>query len=333
MKKELNIAAILKDKPNIRIYDLLHNIYVKLNNISTTDGETVIWCTKEYPDKTTYFGYSELGTERGWLDGLQILKPSKEMRSWEKFAWKKGDVLRCGVDNLCIFESWANNNYTEFNAMYVTHSYANSTCPTKMWTKETNEEIIKQYISKIEEIKGGKLNLRTFTIEKQPEFKDGDIVTAKFYDDGDEMICVFKEKDEEFYMGHCGVFSTGKFKGNVVLNFGEDCISEEKDCNLRLATDSEKQQFFDVLANEGKVWNSETKQIEDLPKKCEFKAFDEVLVRDTDAGVWIPTLFGFYDEEFANYVCLNETFQKCIPYNDSTKHLLGTTDEWKGGEG
>nr|DAU08174.1 MAG TPA: hypothetical protein [Caudoviricetes sp.] len=26
-------------------------------------------------------------------------------------------------------------------------------------------------------------------------------------------------------------------------------------------------------------------------------------------------------------------YDECIPYNDQTKHLLGTTDEWKGGEG
>lgn len=25
-------------------------------------------------------------------------------------------------------------------------------------------------------------------------------------------------------------------------------------------------------------------------------------------------------------------FSECIPYNEETKHLLGTTDEWKGGE-
>ena len=76
-----------------------------------------------------------------------------------------------------------------------------------------------------------------------------------------------------------------------------------------------------------------TKTIEDLPKKCELKPFDKVLVRNNDAEIWIATLFGFYDKEFENYVCLGDVFDKCIPYNEETKHLLGTTDEWKGGEG
>lgn len=35
---------------------------------------------------------------------------------------------------------------------------------------------------------------------------------------------------------------------------------------LRPATDSEKQRLFDALAREGKRWNPETKQIEDLPR-------------------------------------------------------------------
>ena len=35
---------------------------------------------------------------------------------------------------------------------------------------------------------------------------------------------------------------------------------------MRPATDSEKQRLFDALAKEGKRWNPETKQIEDLPR-------------------------------------------------------------------
>ena len=36
--------------------------------------------------------------------------------------------------------------------------------------------------------------------------------------------------------------------------------------NVRPATDAEKQRLFDALAKEGKRWNPETKQIEDLPR-------------------------------------------------------------------
>lgn len=84
MEEKINIAEILKNKPQgTKLYDWLHNIDVELDTISTTDTETVVWCTNETNNNTTYHrGYSEFGTERGYPDGLQILFPSKEMRDW-----------------------------------------------------------------------------------------------------------------------------------------------------------------------------------------------------------------------------------------------------------
>ena len=94
MEKEINVTEILKDKPKgTKLYDLLYNVDVELDKISTTDTETVVWCTNETDNNTTcHRGYSEFGTVRGCPDGLQILLPSKEMRDWSKFAWKKGDI-------------------------------------------------------------------------------------------------------------------------------------------------------------------------------------------------------------------------------------------------
>ena len=80
--------------------------------------------------------------------------PSKEMRDWKKFAWKKGDVLKAGVGNLCIFDSWESDNYTEFHAKFATPNYSGALLKTKEWNN-------------IEETKGGKLNLETLEIEKK----------------------------------------------------------------------------------------------------------------------------------------------------------------------
>lgn len=33
------------------------------------------------------------------------------------------------------------------------------------------------------------------------------------------------------------------------------------------------------------------------------------------------------------YLCVGDLWMYCIPYNEETAHLLGTTDDWKGGEG
>ena len=324
METKINVAAILKDKPQgTKLYDLLYNIDVELDTISTTDTETVVWCTNETDNNTTcHRGYSEFGTVRGCSDGLRILLPSKEMRDWSKFDWKKGDVLSCGVDNLCIFEKWANEEYTEFYAKFVTPNYSGNTFKTEKWSKETNEAVIKQYISNIEKFKGGKLNLATLEIEKQPEFKDGDIVVYG------KSVAICRKICKHTLFPYVSIDETSRLLFNDNPNVSPD--------ECRFAKEEEKQQLFDALAKEGKVWNSDKKQIIDLPKKCEFKPMDWCLMRDIrgeECFAWSLCQFAYQLKRGKYEAVGGMCFDECIPYNESTKHLLGTTDEWKGGEG
>ena len=249
------------------------------------------------------------------------------MQDWSKFAWKKGDVLSCGVDNLCIFKKWENDEYTEFDAEFVTPDYSGAILKTKDWVNVTNENTIKQYISKIEEVKGGKLNLETLEIEHtepKQEFKDGDIITIE--DTEYKAIIIYKSN------GGC-MFRSYALIDNACKKLGIDKIVNALGRCTRLATDLEKQQLFSALEKEGKRWNPDTKQIEDLPKKCEFKTFDKVLVRDTYDSKWRIDFFSYYDENSSYpYRCLRTSWAYCMPYNEETKHLLGTTDDWKGGE-
>ena len=58
------------------------------------------------------------------------------------------------------------------------------------------------------------------------------------------------------------------------------------------------------------------------------KAFDRVLVRNYKTTKWRCEHFSHFDGNNYNPCiasCCSYTF--CIPYNDDTKHLLGTTDE------
>ena len=73
------------------------------------------------------------------------------------------------------------------------------------------------------------------------------------------------------------------------------------------------------------------------PKKPKFdpktlQPFDRVLVRLTKDCIWNVTFFSHYDKEvnWGCYPCVTtscKSYDKCIPYNDETKHLLGTSDE------
>lgn len=64
----------------------------------------------------------------------------------------------------------------------------------------------------------------------------------------------------------------------------------------------------------------------------EFKPFDQVLVREGDIDKWNASFFsrkilrdGY--ESFITTASFNYT--QCIPYNDETKHLLGTSNPYK----
>lgn len=57
------------------------------------------------------------------------------------------------------------------------------------------------------------------------------------------------------------------------------------------------------------------------------KPFDRVLVRDLDKEVWTCTLFSHRQKNGYPFVCCDAPFRHCIPYNDDTKHLVGTSDE------
>ena len=56
--------------------------------------------------------------------------------------------------------------------------------------------------------------------------------------------------------------------------------------------------------------------------------FDKVLVRDINTYTWGCSLFShIIKRESFPYRCVGSTYTYCIPYNDETKHLIGTTEE------
>ena len=328
METKINIAEILKNKPQgTKLYDLLYNIDVELDTISTTDTETVVWCTNETDNNTTcHRCYSEFGTVRGCFDGLQILLPSKEMRDWSKFAWKRGDVLISDCGFVCIFKEWASDDYTRFNGCYFDGM---PNAETAKYSKLDNNTAY-GYIREIENRCGGKLNIETLEIEKQTEFKDGDVVVTDAVPSLCYSKCIFILK---------GDFNTGESCANSYIfyniNNNDFCFdvldTEIRDRNIHLATEEEKLILFDALEKKGKAWDAEKKQIVDLKPKCEFKPFDNVLVRHQKTEEWRANIFSHTDktDEYLDYVCVNGRWEFCIPY-EGNESLLGTTKDVEG---
>lgn len=59
------------------------------------------------------------------------------------------------------------------------------------------------------------------------------------------------------------------------------------------------------------------------------KAFDRVLVRHECYLRWRCEFFSYIHDDNGGYpyVAISGAYKRCIPYNEETKHLIGTTDE------
>lgn len=323
MEKELNISAILKDKPvGTKLWAPIFGNCV----FSRLSGSGI----RVFPIHNGFTSTEEKSffmTGQYTLAGEVCLFPSKQMQDWSKFAWKKGDVLVSNdSDSHIIFKGFSKDDYTTFKGKHwISVSKKRHVSCLEMqnvqdYHIEDNKDSAQTYINTVEERLGGKLNLETLEIEEYPEFKDGDIVV---YGKSVAICRKIYKHTLYFYVSIDETFG---------LLFDDNRVSSE---GYRFATDEEMQQLFDALDKEGKRWNAENKQIEDLPKKYEFKPFQKVLAKFDEDCEWMPDFFYYYDKSDSEmpYVCIaNGRAIECIPYNEETKHLLGTTDEWKGGE-
>lgn len=316
MKEKINIADILKDKPvGLKFYSNTFG-YISFNGV--------------HKDKVYFFSedtnaHSVKPNGKMYDGGECIIFPSKEMRDWEKFSWKKGDVLISDCGFMCIFKEWASDDYTKFNGCYF-DGMPNT--ETAKYSKVDNN-IAYGYIRDIENRCGGKLNLETLEIEKQTKFKDGDIVCISGI--GYLAYGIVKNIDNsskklEYYV--LNDMSTLKF---------EDWLSFE-DKHILPITETQQIILFDALAKKGKTWDAKKKQIVDLKPKCEFKPFDRCIwkIRNCEGSIWQASFVSYVDKYGATPMgmSIDEDLVNLIilPYNDQTKLLVGTTDEWKGGE-
>ena len=153
-------------------------------------------------------------------------------------------------------------------------------------------------------------------------FKRGDVVVSEKVG----MTVVFEGWANDTYT---------EFNTTVNL-YCDGNTGDEEVCDTllyRKATEDERKQFIEKVERilKGK-YNPETLQVEPEKPKCSILAFDRVLVRDLDNFIWRAELFSHYspNKEFP-YVCTVCSYRQCIPYNEHTAHLLGTTDPYTEG--
>lgn len=163
---------------------------------------------------------------------------------------------------------------------------------------------------------------------KVPEymtFKEGDVLTYRPHGD---RWCIFvcKERAKDILSNY--VTYDCDSRGHNIITFGKSFY----DLALcKPSTEKEREQLIDALKTSKEPQANEYLKrffgIEEKPK-CEFKPFDKVLVRDLFFKVWYNDIFSFVDKN-GRYMCIGNVWDECIPYNEQTAHLLGTTENYK----
>ena len=164
------------------------------------------------------------------------------------------------------------------------------------------------------------------------EFKDGDILSYQCGRLKNRSIYIYryhKTLNTAYY-----VALSGDTDSTFRINNKEKCALNGYDHTVRFATEEEKQKLFDAIKENGYKWNAKTKTLDKLvesrfdPKTLQ--PYDKVLVRDKDLVRWRCTFYSHLREDnetMYKYVTAYNIYKYCIPYNDDTKHLVGTTDE------
>ena len=85
-----------------------------------------------------------------------------------------------------------------------------------------------------------------------------------------------------------------------------------------------------LLQKKGKAWDAKNKKVIDLKPKWIPKPFDRVVTRVDNDAIWTANIFSHIDSygEYNTIGCVGG-YPYCLPYNEETAKLIGTTKEWK----
>lgn len=302
MKENINLGVILKDVPKGTLlyspligeveFDKIDDFAQFPIHVRDKKGKKY-----EFTQQGTFF----LGM------GECVLFPSKDQKDWSKYQrlFKDGDILSNGRC-ICIFNGKEEDDYYGFYGGLGNidlRDYFIDTPRNSYFTKEdthlaTEEE--KQKLFQAIKDNGYKWNAETKTLEKliTPKFKVGDKIRHKTTNK-DDIYEISKVYDDSYGLVN--------FTWMIYMKY---------------------QDSYELVPNK---FDTST-----------LKCFDKVLVRNGEQDKWQAGLFSYLEEKkigidygsytkyFKSIITYNvnsDFYYYCIPYNDDTKHLVGTTKE------
>lgn len=184
----------------------------------------------------------------------------------------------------------------------------------------------------------GKYDL-LLSVPEWTTFKNGDIVTMGWEEKPRGRYCkwisIIKSldffDDEISAQEYVSVVLESDEKNTIVIEF--DNYSDAAKW-ARKSTDEEMQTLIvTLLKNQDPRAKECLKRFLDIEiESYKFKPKDWVLTRESSEDVWKLDIYSHMQWEESegcyHYYCVGGWTYECIPYNDQTKHLIGTTDNW-----
>ena len=120
-----------------------------------------------------------------------------------------------------------------------------------------------------------------------------------------------------------GAWFWGTDNPDCVAKIGNNILPE-----IKWEDEEPTEVTIEIVGKEEQQSQKQPKQQTKFDPKT-LKPFDKVLAKDYDICKWVVD---FYSHNEAGsgfpYICIgNSSYKYCIPYNDDTKHLVGTTEE------
>ena len=338
----MNIAEILKDCPKgTKLYSPLCG-ECKLDTVTCKSilVESTTFKTLHFNEDGTYY--------EGYDDAECLLFPSKENRDWDKFCqFKDGDIITTNLGSIFILKTTPTDTF-EYNC-YVALNYVERFVIEKedfahkdgcrFATEEEKAKLFDAIKSN-----GYKWNEETKTLEKLVESNedvDDRIVMSGIYFDrenyADEVELRLNNYEIEIRDGKTyAVFKNQETKTLEKLPKFKvgDSIKKKNGISVPVEITSIGDEFYysNTYKGIGILSIAEQDDYELVTDKFDIftlKPFDKVLVRTFQQEQWRADFFSHYIKkaDFPYNTVSKSGYYYCIPYNDETKHLLGTTDD------
>lgn len=235
MEEKINIAEILKDKP--KGTKLWTDMFGKVK-LAGVDNVLNSFKVEHHYGMHPWFDKDG----KMYKEGTLCIYPSKLMRDWRKFDWKKGDVLvsKHGTTEV-IFDGFEDDTYISFKGKHALKTvegeseYMGDSVDgyNEFYTENYNKEsddAAQTYINTIEKRLGGKLNRETLEIKKaRPKFKPFDMVVV-FNEIKKEWKCdIFSNKTKDANGNVCALCIGGAYYNILPYEGNESLLGTTKD--------------------------------------------------------------------------------------------------------